>query len=57
MNREPIYIASFLLSVLLVSWIAGTKATYWYLLLVFLGVLLVNVGKYKINITTPEILQ
>jgi hypothetical protein len=57
MNREPIYIASFLLSILLVSWIAGTKATYWYLLLVVLGVLLVNVGRYKINITTPEILQ
>jgi hypothetical protein len=52
-----LYIGFFLFSVLLVNWTAGIKATFWYLLIVFLGVILVNTGKYKININTPEILR
>jgi hypothetical protein len=51
------YLAYFLISVLLINWVAGVKATYWYLLLVFLGVILTNTSRYKISINTPEILQ
>jgi hypothetical protein len=51
------YLAFFFISVIIVNWIGGKKATYWYLLLVLLGVLLKNVGRFNIRIDTPEILK
>jgi hypothetical protein len=56
-SKDILYIASFLGSVILLNWLAGTKATYYYLLLVLAGVAVVNVGRYNISITTPDIMQ
>lgn len=52
-----IYIGFFLFSILLVNWTAGMKATFWYLIIVLLGVLMVNTGKYNFSVATPEILK
>ena len=56
-NKNILYIGAFLGSVILMSMAAGNKATYYYLLLVIFGVAIVNVNKYNIRITTPEIMQ
>lgn len=56
-SNNILYIASFLGSIILVNWLAGNKATYYYLLLVLIGVAMVNTGKYNIRITTPEIME
>jgi|LGOV01.1.fsa_nt_gb hypothetical protein len=50
-------IAGFLFSVLLISWFGGSKATYWYLLVVLAGVAFTNAGKYSVSVGTPEILK
>lgn len=52
-----LYIGAFLGSVILMSAFAGKKATYYYLLLVLFGVMIFNVGKYNIKVTTPEIMK
>lgn len=56
-SNNILYIASFLGSTILMNMVAGTKATYYYLLLVLIGVAIVNTGKYNISVTTPEIMQ
>jgi hypothetical protein len=56
-DNNIIYIAFFLISILIINAVGGLKATYYYLLLVILGVLFVNVGKYNIRVTTPEIMK
>ena len=56
MNNDILYIGAFLGSTILVNTFAGLKATYYYLLLVLGGVMVVNVGRYNIKIVTPEIM-
>lgn len=55
-DKKIIYIASFLVSVILMNNIAGNEATYKYLVLVLIGVVFYNFNKYNIKITTPEIM-
>ena len=52
-----IYIGFFLFTVLIVNWTSGQKATFYYVGLVFLGMVLLRSSKYTINIKTPEMLQ
>lgn len=55
-SNNILYVGAFLGSVILMSMVAGKKATYYYLLLVLLGVFMVNTGKYNISMKTPEIM-
>lgn len=51
------YIGFFILSVLLISMIGGTKTLYYFLILVLIGQVLGYWNKYDISISTPEIFK
>lgn len=52
-----LYIGAFLGSVIGVNMVAGNKATYYYLLLVILGAIMVYSNQYNISLKTPEIMK
>jgi glucan phosphoethanolaminetransferase (alkaline phosphatase superfamily) len=57
MNNNIIYIVWFLIFVLALSFTSTTKSIYWFLVVVILSIIFYNSNKYKIKITTPEIMQ
>lgn len=57
MNNNLLYIGVFLLSVIIVNSLGNLESTYIYLLIVLLSVVFYNFNRYKISITTPEILN
>lgn len=56
-QNNLLYIAGFLVSVLIIQSVAGTQATYFYLLIVLLSVIFTISNKYKISVDTPDILK
>lgn len=55
--NDLFYIISFLISIIMVDWIGGKKSTFYYLLLVLFGVLVVNSNRYRITFTRPKMLD
>lgn len=55
--NDLLYIISFLISVIMVDWVGGKKSTFYYLLLVLFGVLVVNSNRYRITFTRPQMLD
>jgi hypothetical protein len=56
-GKKLIYIAFFLVTIIVMNNVSGGKATYKYLLLVLATVILYRWNDYKIEITTPTILK
>ena len=54
---DILYISTFLFSIILFDWGFGKKATFYYLLIVLFGVIIVYHNKYSIFITTPEVIR
>lgn len=52
-----LYIGAFLGSVIGINMLAGNKATYYYLLLVILGSMMMYSNKYNISLKTPDIMK
>lgn len=52
-----LYIGAFLGSVIGINMLAGNKATYYYLLLVILGAMMMYSNKYNISLKTPDIMK
>ncbi len=47
-SENLIYIASFLGSVIIVNWLGGEQTTFYYLVIILIGMAMMYINKFKI---------